>query len=181
MCIPPNVKNPSHFFSKMVKLRDSLSSNLKLSMGMSNDYEYALKSKSDIIRIGSLIFNWDQYFTFYFFYYSINVSANEIYCKFEEVYKDGSIQNGFFIIKNDGMRYQYKDKELYTLFFKNSEFFIVNHSNNKNFQKINQNTDLIEELFNLYQKYPNIKNEYSKNNLFIRLEPSLEKIFYKRT
>ena len=38
----------------------------------------------------------------------------------EEVYKDGSIQNGFFIIKNDGMRYQYKDKELYTLFFKNS-------------------------------------------------------------
>ena len=57
MCIPPNVKNPSHFFSKMVKLRDSLSSNLKLSMGMSNDYEYALKSKSDIIRIGSLIFN----------------------------------------------------------------------------------------------------------------------------
>ena len=120
------------------------------------------------------------FYILFLFTISINVSANEIYCKFEEVYKDGSIQNGFFIIKNDGMRYQYKDKELYTLFFKNSEFFIVNHSNNKNFQKINQNTDLIEELFNLYQKYPNIKNEYSKNNLFIRLEPSLEKIFYKR-
>ena len=40
-----------------------------------------------------------------------------------------------FIIKNDGMRYQYKDKELYTLFFKNSPF-IVNHSNNKNFKKL---------------------------------------------
>ncbi len=120
------------------------------------------------------------FYIFFIFTISVNVSASEIYCKFEEVYKDGSIQNGFFIIKNDGMRYQYENKELYTLFFKNSEFFIVNHSNNKNFQKINQNTDLIKELFNLYQKYPNIKNEYSKNNLFIRLEPSLEKIFYKR-
>ena len=78
------------------------------------------------------------------------------------------------------MRYQYNNKDLYTLFFKNSEFFIVNHRNNENFQKINQNTDLIQELFNLYQKYPNIKNVYSKNNLLIKLEPSLEKIFYKR-
>ena len=78
------------------------------------------------------------------------------------------------------MRYQYNNKDLYTLFFKNSEFFIVNHRNNENFQKINQNIDLIQELFNLYQKYPNIKNEYSKNNLLIKLEPSLEKIFYKR-
>lgn len=57
MCIPPNVKNPSQFFSKMIELRDTLRSNLKLSMGMSNDYEYALKCQSDIIRIGSLIFN----------------------------------------------------------------------------------------------------------------------------
>ena len=41
----------------MINLRDTLRSNLKLSMGMSNDYEHALKYKSDIIRIGSLIFN----------------------------------------------------------------------------------------------------------------------------
>ena len=120
------------------------------------------------------------FYIFIFFIISFNLSANEIFCKFEEVYKDGSIQNGFFIIKKDGMRYQYNNKDLYTLFFKNSEFFIVNHRNNENFQKINQNIDLIQELFNLYQKYPNIKNEYSKNNLLIKLEPSLEKIFYKR-
>lgn len=120
------------------------------------------------------------YYFFIFFIISFNLSANEIFCKFEEVYKDGSIQNGFFIIKHDGMRYQYENNDLYTLFFKNSEFFIVNHRNNENFQKINQNTDLIQELFNLYQKYPNINNKYSKDNLTIKLEPSLEKIFYKR-
>ena len=57
MCIPPNVKDPSQYFSKMINLRDALRANLKLSMGMSNDYEYALKCNSDIIRIGSLIFN----------------------------------------------------------------------------------------------------------------------------
>ena len=43
-------------FSKMVSFRDN-EFKFKLSMGMSNDYEMFLKSKSDIIRIGSLIFN----------------------------------------------------------------------------------------------------------------------------
>jgi uncharacterized pyridoxal phosphate-containing UPF0001 family protein len=41
----------------MLMLRDNLNPKLKLSMGMSNDYEVALKFHSDIIRIGSLLFS----------------------------------------------------------------------------------------------------------------------------
>ena len=42
---------------KMLSLREDLNPKLKLSMGMSNDYEVALKFHSDIIRIGSLLFS----------------------------------------------------------------------------------------------------------------------------
>ena len=56
MCIPPNSTDPSDSFKEMVELRDEINQNLKLSMGMSNDYKIALNFQTNIIRIGSLIF-----------------------------------------------------------------------------------------------------------------------------
>ena len=56
MCIPPFDSNPSIYFEEMNILKNSLNKNLKLSMGMSNDYEIALNYKSDLIRVGSKIF-----------------------------------------------------------------------------------------------------------------------------
>ena len=57
MCIPPNTNDSSPYFKEMIELRENLNTELKLSMGMSNDYKTALKFHSDIIRIGSLIFS----------------------------------------------------------------------------------------------------------------------------
>ena len=57
MCIPPNTSSPEKYFQEMNSIRDNLDKNLKLSMGMSNDYLLALKNNSNIVRIGSLIFN----------------------------------------------------------------------------------------------------------------------------
>ena len=56
MCIPPFEDDPSIYFKEMNSLKNSLNNGLKLSMGMSNDYEIALSYKSDLIRIGSKIF-----------------------------------------------------------------------------------------------------------------------------
>ena len=56
MCIPPANDNPTPYFEKMLLLRKKLNSHLKLSMGMSGDYEEALKLQSDMIRVGSLLF-----------------------------------------------------------------------------------------------------------------------------
>tara|TARA_B100002019_G_C21163519_1_gene544567 strand:- start:223 stop:858 length:636 start_codon:yes stop_codon:yes gene_type:complete len=56
MCIPPNNMNPEPFFDKMLSIRNSLSSSLSLSMGMSSDYREALKKESNLIRVGSKIF-----------------------------------------------------------------------------------------------------------------------------
>ena len=56
MCIPPFEENPKIYFQKMIDLRDNIKKDLKLSMGMSNDYEIALSLKSDLVRVGSRIF-----------------------------------------------------------------------------------------------------------------------------
>ena len=57
MCIPPSNQDPSKFFKEMNQIRNYLNKNLYLSMGMSSDYLIALKHDSDLIRIGSKIFN----------------------------------------------------------------------------------------------------------------------------
>ena len=57
MCIPPIGDNSMIYFERMHELRDNLDSNLKLSMGMSSDYEISLKCGSNLIRVGSKIFS----------------------------------------------------------------------------------------------------------------------------
>ena len=56
MCIPPNNENPKLYFKQLLDLKNKINKNLKLSMGMSGDYEDALDFNTNIIRIGSKIF-----------------------------------------------------------------------------------------------------------------------------
>tara|TARA_Y200000002_G_scaffold333300_1_gene299626 strand:- start:111 stop:743 length:633 start_codon:yes stop_codon:yes gene_type:complete len=56
MCIPPLFQDPNIYFEKMNNLKNSIDKDLKLSMGMSNDYEIALRHNSNLIRVGSKIF-----------------------------------------------------------------------------------------------------------------------------
>ena len=55
MCIPPVSESPESYFLKLKEL--NINNNLKeLSMGMSNDFEIAIKCGSTFVRIGSSIF-----------------------------------------------------------------------------------------------------------------------------
>lgn len=55
MVIPPNDKNTNKYFEIVSNLNNSLALK-ELSMGMSSDYEDAIKHNSTFIRIGSSIF-----------------------------------------------------------------------------------------------------------------------------
>ena len=58
ICIPPSAGDPSQYFKILAKI--AISNNLKeLSMGMSNDYECAIKNGATFVRIGSKIFSSD--------------------------------------------------------------------------------------------------------------------------
>ena len=56
MCIPPNDENSKFYFEEMKKIKNKIDINLKLSMGMSQDYLEALQCGSNLIRVGSKIF-----------------------------------------------------------------------------------------------------------------------------
>jgi len=55
MCIPPNNVDPNPFFEDLKNLNDKFGLS-ELSMGMSSDYEIAIKNSSTYLRIGSDIF-----------------------------------------------------------------------------------------------------------------------------
>jgi len=55
MCIPPLNQNPEFFFSMLHKLNKECDLN-NLSMGMSSDYELAIKNGANYVRVGSSIF-----------------------------------------------------------------------------------------------------------------------------
>jgi PLP dependent protein len=56
MCIPPYDENPEKYFKEMKTIFDKL--NLKnLSMGMSEDFEIAIKEGANELRIGKAFFN----------------------------------------------------------------------------------------------------------------------------
>tara|TARA_E500000178_G_scaffold356058_1_gene431393 strand:- start:3129 stop:3611 length:483 start_codon:yes stop_codon:yes gene_type:complete len=104
-------------------------------------------------------------------YFSIS-NAVEIKCNFEEVYLDGSIQNGNFLIKNDKIRYEYQDERLYTLIGSKDNLFLINNLDRKIFQKIKQNNDTFDLLIDIYNDSPNFKNFYNSLNTSISIEKS---------
>ena len=56
MCIPPLITDPTNFFLQLKKLAE-INNLQELSMGMSNDFEKAIKCGATFVRIGSSIFN----------------------------------------------------------------------------------------------------------------------------
>ena len=56
MCIPPLITDPTNFFLQLKKLAQ-INNLQELSMGMSNDFEKAIKCGATFIRVGSAIFN----------------------------------------------------------------------------------------------------------------------------
>jgi pyridoxal phosphate enzyme (YggS family) len=56
MCIPPAVGDPTNHFKALAELA-KLNHLNELSMGMSNDYEIAIKNGATFVRVGSKIFS----------------------------------------------------------------------------------------------------------------------------
>ena len=58
MCIPPVEVDPTQYFINLAQIA-KINSLKELSMGMSNDYECAIKNGATFVRIGSKIFSSD--------------------------------------------------------------------------------------------------------------------------
>ena len=84
-----------------------------------------------------------------------NLYSFELKCTFEEVYSDGSVQNGFFLIKDKKLRYEYNSENLFTIFHNNERFFMVKNNDKEVINTITENTEIIKELLNIANNWHN--------------------------
>ncbi len=113
-----------------------------------------------------------------FFLYLNSLSAIEVTCSFEEVYKNGEIQEGILMLKDKLLRYQYTKEDLFTIISKQNQFYLV-RNDSKVVQNLSKNTESLRNFMNLASDYPNINETYQDNDLVINVEKS-ENNFIKR-
>ena len=114
------------------------------------------------------------------FLFLSNISfAVEVSCNFEEVYGNGDTQQGILLLKNQNLRYEYYDNELFTIIARDKNFFLIHRAHKNNVQKITENTILLETFINISSEYPNIKKNYMIEDIKIMIEKSADK-FIKR-
>ena len=83
------------------------------------------------------------------------------------------------LLKNQNLRYEYYDKELYTIIARDENFFLIHRAHKNNVQKITENTILPETFIDISTEYPNIKKNYIIEDIKIMIEKSADK-FIKR-
>ena len=119
------------------------------------------------------------YLSIIFFLFNLNLSANSLYCEFEEVYQNGDYHQGFLLLKNDNLRYEYLDEDLYTILFLNQKLIIVENLDRSRWQYVEKHDQIIPFLIEIYRKYPNIEKQFQKSNFNFLVE-SNHKNFIKR-
>ncbi len=120
-----------------------------------------------------------RYLIIFFLIINFKVSeAKSIKCEFEEVYQDGSIQLGSMLFRDGLLRYEYDDKQLFTIIF-NNEYFVIRNDNKNSVSKLN-NDLILNELKSVIKNYPNIKTFYSNDDINIKIHESKDNNFMKR-
>lgn len=115
-----------------------------------------------------------MFFAFY------NVFALEVTCQFEEVYMDGSHQQGVFFFDNNKLRYQYNNPQLYTLVYDNFELYAVQNNNTHVHQLVIDQHNIINSLKDISSDYPNFEKNYKFSNQEVVVETNEKKNFIKR-
>lgn len=121
-----------------------------------------------------------KFLIFLYFIFITNLYSLELKCTFEEVYSDGSVQNGFFLIKDKKLRYEYNSENLFTIFHNNERFYLVKNNDKEVINSLKENTEIIKELLNIANNFPNIEKEYMSEDLNIKLEKNANGDFFKR-
>ena len=113
-----------------------------------------------------------------FSFYLNSLFAIEVTCNFEEVYKNGDVQEGVLMLNDNSLRYQYTKDNLYTIISKQNQFYLI-RNDSKIVQKLSENTESLKNFIILASDYPNINETYQDNDLFIKVEKS-DVAFIKR-
>ncbi len=113
------------------------------------------------------------------FFISLEAYSLSIRCDFEEVYKNGETQQGFFLLKDKDLRYEYFSKSLYTVFYLDNRLFVSENNNRTKTQIIENRNTVLPNIMKIYDDYPEIKDNYFTNGYEIKVDLNTNK-FIKR-
>ena len=119
-------------------------------------------------------------FIIFLFFISKNVFTLEVTCQFEEVYMDGSNQQGIFYFDNNKLRYQYDSPLLYTLIYDNFELHAVKNNNTNIHQLVIDQYNIVKSLKDISSDYPNFNKNYIFSNQEVIVETNKTENFIKR-
>ena len=104
---------------------------------------------------------YEIYFNYNYIFGNIYyLLAIEFACNFEEVYKDGFTQQGLVLLKKRQLRYEYLDKNLFTIIYKNGETTISKNNNRKQINSYDAENNLINHLVKITKDHPFLKKTY---------------------
>ena len=113
-----------------------------------------------------------KYILIILFFLPANLNSLELSCRFEEVYKDGSTQQGFFLMKEGKFRYEYLDKNLFTIIIKDNRYYLIPNNQKDSFSILDENTEMIDDLSNVLLDFPNINEVYEIREYTYLIEKS---------
>ena len=116
----------------------------------------------------------------FIFFISKNVFTLEVTCQFEEVYMDGSNQQGIFFLDNNKLRYQYDSPRLYTLIYDNFELHAIQNDKTHIYQLVIDQFNVVKSLKEISSDYPHFKKNYIFANQEVVVEINEKKKFIKR-
>jgi hypothetical protein len=118
-------------------------------------------------------------FLIIFFFTSFSLNSLELSCDFEEVHSNGTINQGIVLLKNDKLRYEYLQKNLFIIFVDGKDTYLFDKKTQR-VKNINQNLDAIQIIMKLADNFPNIENNYEENGVNIKIEFNESNKFIKR-
>ena len=110
---------------------------------------------------------------------SFSLNSLEFSCDFEEVHANGTVNQGIVLLKEDKLRYEYLNKDLFIIFVDGKETYLFDKKKQK-VKNIKQNLDAIQIIMKLADKFPNIENDFEENNIKIQIEFNQNNNFIKR-
>ena len=113
------------------------------------------------------------------FFMSFSLNSLEFSCDFEEVHANGTVNQGIVLLKEDKLRYEYLNKDLFIIFVDGKETYLFDKKKQK-VKNIKQNLDAIQTIMKLADKFPNIENDFEENNIKIQIEFNQNNNFIKR-
>ena len=91
------------------------------------------------------------------------IAAQDISCRFEEVYSNGQTQEGHILYTKNKIRYQYLRDDLFSIFYSKLWKWKVLKNDTKQEINISQkNLELMMKVKDIFDDFPNIEKIYSK-------------------